>query len=316
MRAVALGWIAKAGALSIALAGCKPEIVDAVELGVCSTTSPPSTCPGWKEPIPIPIMSADAGATSGTWAPLKDHIVTRWSVDPKAPHPEYPRPQLVRPEWAPLNGLWDYAFVPAGAPTRDVGREDLGALRGAVGAIGRWQIAPMPTDSLVYHRTFDVPQEWQGRHVVLRFGAVDYETTVSLNHQQVGQHKGGYDSFSFDVTTLLDPSGPQDLVVSVTDRTNDTVQPRGKQSSTPSGIYYTAVSGIWQTVWLEPVPEARIDSIAIVPNVDNSRFEVERNDRRRCHPDSPLMSSFSKTHSSTTPSWWRKRAALPSSVWT
>jgi len=276
MRAGALGVLANLCALAIALSGCKPEIVDAVELGICARSAPPSTCPTWRDPITIPKTSTNVGTTAGTWMRAGNKIVTRWApdVDPGAPHPEYPRPQLVRPEWAPLNGLWDYAFVPMGSPapaTWDGKVLVPFAVEAALSGVGK---SPMPTEAIVYHRTFDVPQEWQGRHLVLRFGAVDYETTVSLNHQQVGQHKGGYDGFSFDVTSLLDPSGPQDLVVSVIDRTNDTVQPRGKQSSTPSGIYYTAVSGIWQTVWLEPVPESRIDNITIVPNVDNSRFEL------------------------------------------
>src|SRR4249920_1629239 len=107
MRAGALGLFANLGTLAIALAACKPEIVDAVELGICARTDPPSTCPSWRDPITIPKTSTNVGTLAGAWTRAGDKIVTRWAsdVDPKAPNPEYPRPQLVRPEWAPLNGL-------------------------------------------------------------------------------------------------------------------------------------------------------------------------------------------------------------------
>src|SRR5258708_3107956 len=276
MRAAALGLLANAGALILALPGCKAEIVDAVELGLCATTAPPSTCPSWQNPILIPKTSTNVGATTGDWAPKRDHILTRWAestdphVDPKAPHPEYPRPQLVRPEWAPLNGLWDYAIVPVGSPQPTAWDGKIlvpFAVQSALSGVGK---SPTGTEVLMYHRTFDVPPEWQGRHVVLRFGAVDYDTTVSPKGREVGRHRGGYDAFSFDVTSLLAPSGPQDLIVSVVDLTDSTVQPRGKQAIQPGGIYYTAVTGIWQTVWLEPVAEAHVDGLVIVPHLDGS----------------------------------------------
>jgi beta-galactosidase/beta-glucuronidase len=275
MRAGALGSLANVGALAIALVGCKPEIVDAVELGLCATTSPPSTCPSWQEPIPIPKTSTNVGDTTGAWAPKRDHILTRWAnIDPKAPHPEYPRPQLVRPEWGPLNGLWDYAIVPMGSPQPPVPDGKIlvpFAVQSALSGVGKF---PAGTDRLIYHRTFEVPLAWQGRHVVLHFGAVDYATTVSLNGSELGPaHRGGYDGFSYDVTALLKPGGAQDLIVSVIDPTDTTVQPRGKQSLQPGGIYYTAVTGIWQTVWLEPVPEVHVDGLVFVPGVDG-RLDV------------------------------------------
>jgi beta-galactosidase/beta-glucuronidase len=263
--------------MAATMTACKPEIVDAVELGVCATTAPPSTCPSWQQPIPIPTTSQDAGATPGDWAPKRDHIVTRWSVDPRAAHPEYPRPQLVRPEWAPLNGLWDYAIVPVDAPDPTIWDGKILVPFPVQSALSGVERFPKETDRVVYHRTFDVPPEWQGRKLMLRFGAVDYDTTVSLNHQPVGTHRGGYDAFAFDVSGLLSASGPQDLVVSVVDPTTAGVQPRGKQSFTPGGIYYTAVTGIWQTVWLEPIPDTHIDGLVMVSDADGGRLQINAN---------------------------------------
>lgn len=185
--------------------------------------------------------------------PLK----TRWTdkVSRTLPHPEYPRPQLVRKDWVNLNGLWDFAI----GPDPDFNRKILvpfpveSHLSGIAHNV-------MKTDRLWYRRTFNRPK---GDRILLHIGASDFETEVVVNGHAVGSHTGGYDAFTFDITDQLTPSGPQDLYIHVTDPTDSGTQPRGKQVHKPGGIFYTSTSGIWQTVWLEPVPETSIDSVRI-----------------------------------------------------
>ncbi|MCL5098043.1 MAG: glycoside hydrolase family 2 [Candidatus Omnitrophica bacterium] len=206
------------------------------------------------------------------WQPAHGPLVTRWAKDvsPDNAHPEYPRPQMVRKDWLNLDGLWDYAIV----------GKSIEAVPEFQGKI----LVPFPVESalsgvmkpvnensrLWYRRTFDVPQEWSGRRVLIHFGAVDWETTVFVNGKNLGTHRGGYDAFSFDITDALKTGEPQELVVSVFDPTDSGQQPRGKQVHEPGGIMYTSTTGIWQTTWLEPVPETSIASLKIVPDVDAS----------------------------------------------
>ena len=131
---------------------------------------------------------------------------------------------------------------------------------------------------LWYRRTFDIPRDWIGRRIVLNFGAVDFETSVFVNGKLVGKHRGGYDGFSFDVTDSLSPLGQNELVVSVWDPTDSGTQPRGKQVRKPNGIWYTSTSGIWQTVWLEPVGAAHITRLEIRPG-----YRPERSGPRCSH---------------------------------
>jgi hypothetical protein len=203
------------------------------------------------------------------WQPAKAPLMTRWAalVGPTNALPEYPRPQLARPDWMNLNGLWDYAITP----------DTIGQVPFFSGKI----LVPFPVESalsgvmtnfnehskLWYHRTFCVPAGWQDRHVKLHFGAVDWQAEVWVNGREIGRHQGGYDGFTFDITDALNWRGTNDIAVCVTDPTEGD-QPRGKQSRKPEGIFYTSTSGIWQTVWLEPVPETGIDSVKMVPDVD------------------------------------------------
>ena len=194
------------------------------------------------------------------WQPGPLRLTTPWTdqVSPDNALPEYPRPQLTRDRWENLNGVWQFAGAAAGeAPPvgEDLAEEVLVPypIESALSGIERHE------DHMFYRRTFTVPETWQvgqGQRLRLNFGAVDHTATVWVNGTEVARHAGGYTRFSADVTDALTPSGPQEVVVGVEDRTDATWQPVGKQRNVPDrGIFYTASSGIWQTVWMEPVPE-------------------------------------------------------------
>jgi hypothetical protein len=181
---------------------------------------------------------------------------------------------MSRPEWINLNGLWDYAIRPKDEqrPGKADGKILVpfpveSALSGVMKAV-------KPDQRLWYRRTFALPGSQGGKRWLLHFGAVDWEATVGVNGKIVGQHRGGYDPFTIDITDALVPEPVQELVVSVWDPTDQGSQPRGKQVLKPGGIMYTANTGIWQTVWLEPVPETRIDALETVPDVDGGEVRV------------------------------------------
>lgn len=216
------------------------------------------------------VMQTSAQAP-GSWRPAEGRLATRWAADvsPDNVLPEYPRPQMVRPDWLNLNGLWAYAVVPAGAerPTAYDGEILVpfpieSSLSGVMRRVD-------PESRLWYRRTVDLPAAWEGRRVLLHFGAVDWEATVWVNGREVGQHRGGYDPFTFDITDALQPGGPQEVLVAVTDPTDTGTQPRGKQVREPEGIWYTPTTGIWQTVWLEPVPDVAIGRLEMRPTLDD-----------------------------------------------
>jgi hypothetical protein len=207
--------------------------------------------------------------TIHAWQPAKAPLMTRWSseVSPTNSHREYPRPQLARPDWQNLNGLWEYAVRPgaSGPPTNYDGQILVpfpmeSALSGVMKPLG-------PKEVLWYRRTVQIPVAWQGRRIRLQFGAVDWQCKVVVNGLAIGQHRGGYDRFAFDITDCLHWDRPEEIIVMVTDPTEGD-QPRGKQSLQPQGIFYSSNSGIWQTVWLEPVPDVCIDSLWMTPDLD------------------------------------------------
>ncbi|MBP1595467.1 MAG: lacZ [Acidobacteria bacterium] len=228
-----------------------------------------------------------AAALAGTAAPVvsdsqttaseaKSRLSTRWAADVRADRvlPEYPRPQMVRPEWRNLNGLWQYAIAPreAQAPSAFTGQILVPfPVESALSGVAR---AVSPEQHLWYRRTFDAPRLADGARLLLHFGAVDWEAVVSVNGRPVGEHRGGYDPFTFDITGALAPEGPQEIVVRVWDPTNKGMQPRGKQVLNPRGIWYTAVTGIWQTVWLETVPSTYVESLRIDPDVDAGALRI------------------------------------------
>ena len=237
------------------------------------------------------VVPATAGAAAATvrqpaetgWTPRTPPLTTPWTADVTAhsAHPEYPRPQLTRPRWANLNGVWQFAAAsPGDAPP--VGRD-----------LDERILVPYPVESalsgimrhephMFYRRRFVVPRDWAiGRthRLLLHLDAVDYAATVWVNGTKAGTHRGGYDRCTLDVTDALTAAGEQELIVGVADPTEDGVQPLGKQRNAAFGthdqvLYYTPASGIWQTVWLEPVPVAHIRRLDLTPDLDDRALRV------------------------------------------
>ena len=201
-------------------------------------------------------------ALAEDWQPAAGPLKTRWAKDvsPTNALPEYPRPQMVRKDWLNLNGLWDIKLGDGTESKILVPFAIESALSGVMKHV----------DRVTYRRSFEIPKGWSGQKVLLHFGAVDWESTVFVNGKKIGVHRGGYDAFSFDITDALKGEGAQEITVDVFDPTDLGGQPRGKQKLKPGSIMYTATTGIWQTVWLEPVAPAHIESLKIVPDVDES----------------------------------------------
>jgi len=210
------------------------------------------------------------------WKPADNPLMTRWAKDvsPEKVHGEYPRPQLVRAKWTNLNGLWDYAIVPKDQDQPEKFDGQILVPFPAESALSGVKKNVGPDNRLWYRRTIAAPKLADGQRLLLNFEAVDWQTEVWVNGQKVGEHRGGYEPFSLDVTDAVSGSGDQQLVVAVWDPTNDHWQPRGKQVRRPEGIYYTAVTGIWATVWLETVPAAHITSLKMTPELDKKRLRL------------------------------------------
>ncbi|ASV29714.1 glycoside hydrolase family 2 protein [Maribacter cobaltidurans] len=209
------------------------------------------------------------------WKPAGNKIKTAWAekIDPNNVLAEYPRPIMERSDWKNLNGLWDYAIRPKGKsiPAKYDGKILVpfaaeSSLSGVMKEVG-------DSNELWYHTNFEVPLNWNGKSILLHFGAVDWRADIWVNDIKVGSHEGGYTPFYFDITPFL-KDGSQTLVVKVWDPTSEGPQPRGKQVDEPEGIWYTPVSGIWQTVWMEPVAKKSLRNLRIVPNIDNGTITV------------------------------------------
>jgi beta-galactosidase/beta-glucuronidase len=208
------------------------------------------------------------------WKLADSPLTTPWTeqVNPAHALPEYPRPQMVRKDWINLNGLWDYAIRPLTTQVTQYDGHILVPfpLESALSGVKK----PLtPGQLLWYHRTFAAPN-LKGKRLLLHFGAVDWRAEVWINGKSVGKHEGGYDPFTFDITAALKAKGDQDLTVAVWDPSDNGPQPRGKQVLNPESIWYTAVSGIWQTVWLEPVPERYISELTMIPDLDGNRLHL------------------------------------------
>ena len=216
------------------------------------------------------------GSTFAQWKPAGDKIKTSWGeqLDPKNVLPEYPRPIMERNDWKNLNGLWKYAITKKGDPTPAAYQGDIlvpFAVESSLSGVGKMI---NEKEELWYQRTFDIPSAWRGKQILLHFGAVDWKAEVWVNDVKVGEHTGGFTPFYFDITSVLN-KGNNDLVVKVWDPSDRGEQPRGKQIANPHGIWYTPVTGIWQTVWLEPVATQYITNLKTTPDIDNNSVKVE-----------------------------------------
>lgn len=219
-------------------------------------------------------MSAFA---ADSYSPVGNHIKTQWAetVTPEnAWRTTYPRPSMKRAEWKNLNGLWDYAITPSDASTPEKWDGKILVpypVESSLSGVGRTVGAD---SALWYSTTFDIPRQWKKKDVLLNFGAVDWRCQVWVNGVEAGSHEGGYSPFSLDITKMLKPKGDNKITVRVYDPSNKGHQPRGKQVAKPKSIWYTPVTGIWQTVWLEPVDKDHIKLLRLTPDLDNKKFRL------------------------------------------
>lgn len=223
------------------------------------------------------LMSAFLAVTTNgqAWKPAGDFIKTKWAdqVNIQNPLDNYPRPVMVRNDWSNLNGLWDYAILAKGngLPSQFDGKILVpfaveSSLSGVQKTVGQ-------SNELWYQRNFTIPAAWKTKKILLNFGAVDWKSDVWINEIKVGSHQGGYTAFCFDITPFL-TKGEQKITVRVWDPTDKGFQPRGKQVENPRGIWYTAVTGIWQTVWMEGVGENYFTSVKSIPDIDTKTLTI------------------------------------------
>ncbi len=224
------------------------------------------------------------------WKIAGAKITTPWAekVNPANPLSDYPRPHLVRKDWVNLNGLWEYSILPKdqqSIPTNFQGSILVpfaveSALSGVAKTVGK--------DSILWYKRSITTPAIKNKTLLLHFGGVDWFCTVFLNGKEVGSHKGGYDPFSIDITNALKKGTKQELAIRVWDPSDDGPQPRGKQIKNPHGIWYTPVTGIWQTVWLEAVPKTYIAETKQTPDTDQKLLRV-RTSVHNLQPGDQLM---------------------------
>jgi len=218
--------------------------------------------------------------TEVTWKIADNPILTKWAadVDPLKPWLQYPRPDMKRVSWENLNGLWEYAITPIGVKPEKWDGTILvpypveSALSGVKKRVSE-------NENLWYKRTFRLPNVWKRKQILLNFEACDWETVVWIDGKEAGRHRGGYDPFTINITKALGDRKEHELLVCVWDPTNKGPQPRGKQVASPGSIWYTPTTGIWQTVWIEPVNESFIESFRTMSDIDKGTvtFKTEVN---------------------------------------
>ena len=219
-----------------------------------------------------------SSSESEGWQIKGDGLISKFAkdVDPSNTLSEYPRPQLQRDDWMNLNGLWDYAVLPKNSSTFEKGQGKILVPFPIESALSGVKRKVTPDQKLWYRRTFQLPSSWENRRVILHFGAVDWEAKVWVNGNEIGIHRGGYDAFSFDITDYIKPGSNQTLTLAVWDPADTEEIPRGKQVLKPRGIWYTALTGIWQTVWIEPVGNSGgfIESLEVISDVDEGTVAI------------------------------------------
>ena len=225
----------------------------------------------------VAVLSLDSAIPAKAWQLLQAPVMSPWAqlVDPAAPLPEYPRPQMTRTSWLNLNGIWEFKAGNVGdsVPTNQT-------LAGEI-------LVPFPMESVIsgvaaqhprswYRRQFVVPPAWNGQKILLHLEAVDWESEVFIDGVSCGIHRGGYDKMTYDITSKVTTAGPHEMIVRVYDPTDLGGYPRGKQTldKALNDVVYTSCTGIWQTVWLEPVPQTSVDDLKLVPDIDNSQLNV------------------------------------------
>ncbi|MCE5225031.1 MAG: beta-galactosidase [Porphyromonadaceae bacterium] len=240
-----------------------------------------------KKQVLLCCLLATVVGANAQWKPVGDKIKTKWAeqINPSAVLPEYPRPTLERSDWKNLNGEWAYAI-------REKGEVEPAAFDGNIlvpfaieSSLSGVQKNVGEKKELWYKRLFTVPSAWKGKQVKLNFGAVDWKADVFVNDILIGSHQGGFTPFSFDITPYLNGKGEQKLVVRVWDPTEKGYQPIGKQTSRPEGIWYTSVTGIWQTVWIEPVAVNHVTAVKAIPDIDKEVVDVTVSAAKCCVAD-------------------------------
>ena len=225
----------------------------------------------------VTIMIAICLAWSNGSFSQKSNLETQWGqeVSPENVWKEYPRPQLVRDDWQTLNGLWEYSILNKSQPNPKSFQGRILVPFAVESALSGVQKSVGTEDRVWYKRNFEVPSDWKNKSVILNFDAVDYSSSVWVNGAWVGSHKGGFDRFSFDITPYLKKKGKQELVVGVDDPSSFGTQPRGKQQIPQQRIWYTPVSGIWQSVWLEAVSSvAFLKEVKIETDIDKKEVTL------------------------------------------
>ena len=223
--------------------------------------------------ISVLVLQANA---QNNWQPVKGKIMTPWAeqINVNKVHDYYPRPQLKRDNWQNLNGLWQYAITDknqTSIPVKFDGKILVPfAVESALSGVGK----TVGKDSLLWYKNVVNITKPRNEKVLLHFGAVDWQSEVYVNGKKVGTHEGGFDPFVFDITSYLNRGAQQEIALRVWDPTNDGPQPIGKQMKNPHGIWYTPVTGIWQTVWVEKVPTSYIVSTKQTPDIDKESLDV------------------------------------------
>lgn len=247
-----------------------------------------------KKQVLLCCLLATVVGANAQWKPVGDKIKTKWAeqINPSAVLPEYPRPTLERSDWKNLNGEWAYAI-------REKGEVEPAAFDGNIlvpfaieSSLSGVQKNVGEKNELWYKRLFTVPSTWKGKQVKLNFGAVDWKADVFVNDILIGSHQGGFTPFSFDITPYLSGKGEQKLVVRVWDPTEKGYQPIGKQTSRPEGIWYTSVTGIWQTVWIEPVAVNHVTAVKAIPDIDKEVVDVTVSAAKCCVADYAEVALF------------------------